>query len=31
MTDDVEKIDSLDYLYSFSDNEIVNIVVNRCL
>ena len=28
MTDDVEKIDSLDYLYSFSDSEIVNIVVN---
>ena len=28
MTDDVEKIYSLDYLYSFSDNEIVNIIVN---
>ena len=28
MADDIEKIDILDYLYSFSDNEIVNIIVN---
>ena len=28
MNENVEKIDSLDYLYSFSDNEIVNVIVN---
>jgi hypothetical protein len=28
MTEDIEKIDPLDYLYSFSDNEIVDIVVH---